>query len=383
MRNINQLQDQDQSGFLSIEQIELKGFSRSIAEIEWLLLLLVVMYYVAPGSEVFHSFGLIMSMACFGIFSLSFKYLNFNSTQYLWKLVLETWVMIVFITFVLWRTGGVYSPLVNLYFLVIISSAITLGKLVTFLEIALIGAFYFFLSVNSPTGFSFIEFTETVIYFSQLVLIAYFTTMLVSDVNYGRKMFKALSETDDMTNLLNKRSFKPMFEKEAELALTYNHPLSVMMVDADNLKTINDKYGHKAGDKLITTIAAAIKECLRSNDIICRYGGDEFVALLPKAPLSRALEIGERLRSSIENTSFDVKGTRISSTVSIGIATYPGKVNEVSELLERADQALYASKNSGRNSVRSFDGTEKLKALELILGFEKSVLTRKLKTSSG
>ncbi len=127
-----------------------------------------------------------------------------------------------------------------------------------------------------------------------------------------------------------------------------------MMIDADNLKEVNDKHGHKAGDKLIVSMSRSIEDCLRTSDIICRYGGDEFVALLPQLPSDRALETGERLRSAVENTSFDVDGTSISSTVSIGIASFPDEVGNVFDLLDKADQALYVCKRSGRNKVTSY-----------------------------
>jgi len=127
-----------------------------------------------------------------------------------------------------------------------------------------------------------------------------------------------------------------------------------MMIDADNLKEVNDKFGHKAGDKLIMTMANAIEDCLRTSDVICRYGGDEFVAMLPQMPASRTLETGERLRVAVENSTFDVDGNAISSTVSIGVATYPDEVGNVFDLLEKADEALYECKRSGRNTVVSY-----------------------------
>ena len=136
------------------------------------------------------------------------------------------------------------------------------------------------------------------------------------------------------------------------------------MIDADNLKQVNDTYGHKAGDKLILTIANTIKECLRTSDIICRYGGDEFVALLPQLPATRAVETGERLRSAVENTSFDADGKKIKSTVSIGIATYPDEVGNVFELLEKADEALYECKRTGRNLVTSYSSAQVVSSVE-------------------
>ncbi|MEX1197390.1 MAG: diguanylate cyclase [Pseudohongiellaceae bacterium] len=341
---------------LDIEQVELKGFSRSIAEIEWLLLLLVVLYYVSPGAEVIDPFGLVMSTVLFAVFVLTFHYVNYNTVHSRWKLAIETWVMIAYITWVVWNTGNTESPLLNLYLLVIISSAITLGRVTTLLEIALIGAFYFYLaSRDTPVlSFSFIEFSELMVYFAPFLLIAYITSMLAADVNYGKKMLKALSQVDDMTSLLNKRSFMPLFNKAAEVAARYSEPLSVMMIDADHLKKVNDGHGHKAGDKLITTIALSIQDSLRATDVICRFGGDEFVAILPKLSAAKARETAERLRSSIENTSFDVDGVRVSTTASIGIATYPDEVEDVNQLMEKADEALYVSKTVGRNAVTAY-----------------------------
>lgn len=334
-----------------VEQIELKGFARSIAEIEWLLLLLVLLYYIAPDSQVESPTALLICMEVFGAFILGFHYVNFNLPHFKWKLMVETWVMILFITLVVLNTGSVESPLLNLYLLVIISSSITLGKSVTIAEIVIISLVYFFMAARGGLEYSLVEYTEFLVFFLPFMLVAYITTMLAADVNYGKEMFKVLSETDEMTGLLNKRSFSPMLNKAIEVAEQYSQPLSVMMIDADNLKKVNDTYGHKAGDKLILTIASTIRDCLRTSDIICRYGGDEFVALLPQLPAAKAAETAERLRSAVENTSFDVDGEKITTTVSIGVASYPDKVSKTGALMEKADEALYESKKAGRNKV--------------------------------
>lgn len=348
----------DSFNVLDIEQIELMEFSRSVSQIEWLLLLLVILYYVAPGTEFSHPAGLVVSFVAFAISSLVFRFAVISARQIYWKLVAETCVMIVFITWVVFNTGNIHSPLLNLYFLVIICSAITLGKLITFIEIAIIAASYFYLVARANPGSDFTGYIDSMIFFSPYILIAYFTTLLVADLNYGKNMFKALSETDEMTSFLNKRSFSPMFKKAADIAERYSQPLSVMMIDADRLKEINDNHGHIAGDQLILTIASTIQNYLRTTDIICRYGGDEFVALLPKMTAAGAWETGERLRSAVENTVFEVDGEKISSTISIGIATFPENVQNVHDLLTKADDTLYESKNAGRNMVRSYLAAE-------------------------
>lgn len=348
---MNKLLESDK---VDVEQLELKGFASSIAEIEWLLLLLIIMYYVTPGVSVQNPLGLVVSMIGFTLFVLGFHYLNASARQKRWKLALETWIMIVFITWVIWNTGGIESPLVNLYLLVIITSAITLGKVVTLLEIALIGAFYFYIASAGDVTYTYAEFTRLMIYFSPFVLVGYITTLLVSDLHKGRTLFKELADTDAMTNLLNKRSFMPMYTRAAEEAVQNKHSLTVMMIDADNLKTVNDQQGHKAGDKLILTVAKAISDCLRATDIVCRYGGDEFVAVLPKVDPDKAWELGERLRKAVANASFDVDGKNIGVTVSIGLATYPEQVSDIATLMEKADESLYISKRMGRNRVMRY-----------------------------
>jgi diguanylate cyclase (GGDEF)-like protein len=350
----------DSIDVLDIEQIELKEFSRTVSQIEWLLLLLVILYYVAPGSEVSNPRGLVISFLAFGSFSLIFRYANFKVSQYQLKLAVETWVMISFITWALWNTGEINSPLFNLYFLAIICSAMTLGKLITIIEILVIAISYFLLAARGNSEFTFAELTVSMIYFTPFILVAFFTRKLATNLKYGKNMFKVLSETDEMTDLLNRRSFSPMLKEAAEFAEKYTQPISVMMIDADNLKDINDKYGHIAGDKLIKTVATTIKRCLRTSDIICRYGGDEFVALLPQMNADRAFEAGERLRSAVENSSFVVNGETISSTISIGIASFPENVPDAHDLLELADATLYESKNAGKNLVLSHLQSRKL-----------------------
>ena len=346
----------DIAGSIDIEQIELKSFSRSIAEIEWLLLILILLYYVSPGAEVLDPYGMIVSLIGFSFFILSFHYLNFYTRQSRWKLAIESWVMIAFISWVLFQTGGVESPLLNLYLLVIIASAITLGKMVTLLEIGLIAAFYIYLAapLYSNSSFTLIDFSEIMTLFSPFLLIAYITTMLASDVHYGRQMFKSLSETDEMTGLLNKRSFNAMLIKAAKVAERYAHPMAIMIIDADNLKVVNDKYGHKAGDRLILKLAEIIQDCLRISDVISRYGGDEFVVLLPQTTAEKALEAGSRICLAVQNSSFDVEGSKINSTVSIGIASFPDDAVNMNELMEKADASLYQSKQQGKNQVSHY-----------------------------
>ena len=341
---------------LSVEQVELKGFSRSVAELEWLLLILVLLYYVAPGTVVRDRPGVVLAMVGFAAFVLAFRYLNFYTRETRWKLAIETWVMIGFITWVLWNTGGVDSPLLNLYLLVIITSGLTLGKLTTLLEFMLITCCYLYMGYPVYTGASFTMevFTVLMSKFSPFLLVAYLTTMLSADLHFAKRMFKTLSETDDLTGLLNVRAFGMLVEREMSKSIRYSHAYSIMMIDADELKSINDRFGHEAGNRLIQMVARTVGDCLRTSDILARYGGDEFVVLLPETDREQAREAAERIRTAVQHASFDGNGQRVATTVSIGLASYPGDGATAVEVMDRADKAMYQSKNAGRNCVSSY-----------------------------
>jgi diguanylate cyclase (GGDEF)-like protein len=350
----------DNSDEIDIDQIELEGFTRSVAEIEWLLLILILLYYVSPGVEFANPFGVFISIVVFATFVLTFHYVNFFTIPSRWKIAIETWVMILFISWVIWSTGDVDSPLLSLYILVIIASALTLGKLITFLELALIAAMYFYLSypAYSANEFTVNDFSRSMTVFVPILLIAYVTTMLATDVQHGKQALKLLSERDDMTGLKNKRSFKTALMTEFNTAVRYARTFSIVMIDADNLKQVNDSYGHGAGDRLIELISSAIEQSLRTSDVIARYGGDEFVVLMPETNCQAAKEAAEKIRLAIQNSAFDMRGERVTTTVSVGVSGFPEDSNNINALMDCADEALYASKKAGRNKVTSFSEVE-------------------------
>ncbi len=350
---------------MTVDKMELRGFSRTVAELEWLLLILVLFYFVVPGTTIYDEWGYILSMMVFAGFVISFRYSKLFTAETRWKLAIETWAMIIFITWIVYNTGGINSPLLNMYLLVIVTSALTLGKVTTLLEFILITAVYFYLghAVYVENTFSLINFCELMILFAPFLLTGYLTSMLAADVQNGREILELMSETDEMTGLRNRRSFKKAITAELKKAIRYSRSFSIMMIDADNLKAINDQFGHGTGDKLIKSVAESIRESLRDSDILARFGGDEFIVMLPETDAGHAQEAGERIRKSVENTSFSVDGNRISSTVSIGIASYPQDSTAIEDLLGKADEALYQSKGLGKNVVSSY--TEETVSTEL------------------
>lgn len=341
-------------------EIELRGFNRSLAEIEWLLLILILAYLVMPGARVEDPPLVIGVCAGFALFVLGFRYANLLRLEARWKLTLETWVMIGVTAIVVWNTGRIDSPLINLYLLTIIFSALTLGKVVTLLEVALIAALYLH-AAHAQLGaevFAYRTFTGVMLNFAPFVLVAYLTSLLGADMNIARASMRKLSETDDLTGLPNMRAFTAALERQIRKAEVTGTPFGVMMIDADGLKPINDNNGHDAGNRMILHIVAAIHRGLRASDMVARYGGDEFIVLVPDADHDTVAMVAERVRQSVANSAVDIDGTSMSVTVSIGFAVYPETASDPDGLLTRADEALYAGKRAGRDHVRAYYDTQ-------------------------
>jgi diguanylate cyclase (GGDEF)-like protein len=341
---------------LEIEKEELKGFSRTLVEIEWLLIVLVILYMEIPGSLVKDKLTIIFALISFAVFILFFHYCGLHRIYNRWKLAIETWAMIAFITLILWHTGKIESPLLSLYFLVIITTATTLGNNITLLEVGLISVCCLFLSFSFSTiaTLPLSQISQSLIQLFPFWLVAYLASMLSRDTESAKKKIKILSQTDDLTGLLNMRTFSFLAERERRRSIRYGHPYCILMLDADNLKTVNDTFGHEAGGKLIKHMGKILQNNLRSTDIIARYGGDEFVVLLPEAEIPRALVAGERARSAIENTPLEISGEDVFITVSIGVASYPEHGMEIRDIMNKADKALYKSKEEGKNRSTCF-----------------------------
>ena len=339
---------------------ELRGFSRTIAEIDWLILIVVLAFqFIQPLDEESKT-AIMMSLFFFGAFVLSFRYANFYKRETRWKLAIETLAMILFITWVVSYSGKLESPLINLYLLPIIASALALGKAATLLEMALVAGCYIFFTASGskPAVFSLGKAVELTAQLSPVLLVAYITTMLSADIHYALNKVKLQSETDPLTGLYNLRAFSMILERAFTQAVRYSRPMSLIMIDSDNLKRVNDNYGHEAGNRLLKQIVSCCQTQLRSTDVLARYGGDEFVVLLPETATAGAREVSERIRHSVESTGLLVRGTIVPTTVSLGVATYPDDGVDLELLLDKADKAMYRSKQEGRNRSTHFSGED-------------------------
>jgi len=159
--------------------------------------------------------------------------------------------------------------------------------------------------------------------------------------------------TDSLTGLHNRRHFLELAELEFHRARRYQHPLSAMMLDIDHFKRVNDTYSHALGDQVIQAVAALCRENLRDIDLMGRYGGDEFVALVPEVNLDDARKAAERLRKIIADAPIDTERGPLNITISIGVVALTPDYLDFASLLNQADAALYTAKNAGRNRVEA------------------------------
>jgi len=160
-----------------------------------------------------------------------------------------------------------------------------------------------------------------------------------------------LAFTDGLTGLYNRRYVMEQMDRESARATRNGSALSVVMIDLDGLKAINDSCGHREGDASLCVVAQVIKRGTRASDVAARWGGDEFVVLTPETESDDAWLLGERIRLEVERTSLPTEHAEIAISVSIGVASYPAQVSDSTDLFQRADEAVYEAKRLGKNQV--------------------------------
>ncbi|MCK5032905.1 MAG: GGDEF domain-containing protein, partial [Calditrichia bacterium] len=189
--------------------------------------------------------------------------------------------------------------------------------------------------------------------FIQSISIIYENMLLYHDLYDIYQIRKKEAITDPLTSLNNYRYFRTESERELLRSERYKKPFSLAIIDIDNFKPYNDSHGHLAGDKVLIALAKLLKENTRKSDITARYGGDEFIIILPELELNQAKSLAEKLCDKMHQSEdlkkLDLKSVGLS--ISIGIASFPESGKTIDKLLKKADDALYAAKKSGKNTV--------------------------------
>jgi len=177
---------------------------------------------------------------------------------------------------------------------------------------------------------------------------------LQDDLKRTNELLLELSNTDHLTGLFNRRYLMESLGKEVQRSLRKGGNLSLIILDIDHFKQVNDTYGHLQGDIVLQKVAQLLQKELRAYDTAARYGGEEFIAVLPDATLEAAKFVAERVRASVQSTRFSGELSRLSLTISLGVAMFsPQGCGTVDGFIKLADDALYRSKANGRNRVEA------------------------------
>ncbi len=191
------------------------------------------------------------------------------------------------------------------------------------------------------------------------ILIAIFYVMVsrvARKLRAAHRTIEIMVITDELTQLYNRRHFYTCLGQEIDRVERYGHPISLLMLDIDHFKRVNDNFGHQSGDDILAGVAQIVRDVTRKSDIVARYGGEEFSVILPETDVEAAIECAEKIRQAIEDYIFQIQNRQVLQvTVSIGVSSIQqiGKIQEddVKKIIEMADQALYKAKESGRNQV--------------------------------
>jgi diguanylate cyclase (GGDEF)-like protein len=308
---------------------------------------LVLVWSRAPGAPLWPVIAL---LGAFTVAIVMFRARRFFPRRTRTRLLIESWSMVMFITGVLWFTGRSASPLLNLYLLPIILSALTLGRLVTLLQVAAVAVCHLLLAAATP-GLEVISLayaSQAVGQLAPILLVAYLTTTLSADITEARERIENLAQTDALTGLYNQRMFNEVWQRAHSAAEREHGVYALLMIDMDKLKDINESFGHEAGNSAITLVAQCLQRSIRNTDCAARFGGDEFAVLLPGASPEIAEAVIKRVRHNVYKTTLDLRSRMIRCSVSIGVVNYPKDARDVRELLSIADRKMYRDKELRR-----------------------------------
>ncbi len=331
---------------------------RSTRSIEILCLALAALVLVWSRALITQLWPVLGLLLAFVIAIVSFRARRFFPGRTRTRLLIESWSMVMFVTGVLWFTGKSDSPLLNLYLLPIILSALTLGRLVTLLQVAVIAVVHVLLAAVTP-GIDVLSLTYASLAVGQLapfLLVAYLTTTLSADITEARERIENLAQTDALTGLLNLRMFNEVWQREHAASERDRGVYAMLMIDMDKLKDINDTFGHEAGNSAITLVAQCLQRSIRNTDHAARFGGDEFAVLLPGASPEIAEAVVKRVRHNVFKTTLDLRSRMIRCSVSIGVVNYPKDARDMRELLSMADRKMYRDKELRRAPGTAADG---------------------------
>lgn len=329
----------------------LQGIARSIREVQLLLLLVTALFYFVARDAIASSTVWFLTLLTFGITVLAMPLAPRFRSQPRLRLVLETVAMALFITALIAQAGEDAGPLSHLYLLPVVTSALILGRTATGLLLAMILAARLLVGMLAE-GLDGLAMPALIGLFAELaptLLVAFLTSALSSDLDQATRTIRFLAERDDLTGLYNLRSFSKLAEVEQSEASRSGAPSALLMIDVEQLGQINDRFGHEAGDRALRAVAASIERATRTGDLCARYGGDEFVILLPRCGRAAADAVANRIRHDVFSGTQDFDYAMRRLAVTIGVAAAPDDGHELRSLFRRAVRNMRKEKQ-GRDA---------------------------------
>ena len=267
---------------------------------------------------------------------------------------------------------GMQLPAVMLLPFVLFAAARLSSRSATMVT-AVFAAIVLFVTKNGQQPFGDLPIGETVLQAQQLVSIMTVTALglaallsqlrsaaddlearvqdRTAQLRVANDQLERMAVTDPLTGVLNRRALLDVMRREAERNLRHRHGLSVLMLDVDFFKDVNDRYGHAAGDSVLRHVAAVTARTIRGTDTLARYGGEEFVVVAPETDQAQAWQLAERIRAALESSAIAVVHHTLRVTASVGVTIVHEEDKDLDQILDRADTALYSAKAAGRNRV--------------------------------
>lgn len=266
------------------------------------------------------------------------------------RLLLEAIAMVAFISSTLALSGGSHGSLAGFYLLPLIIVALTLGPGLTAgmagLVLATQLAVACFAAGKAALGFA--ALLTLLVEAMPLLLVAWLTSKMAAGVAAAREQLQVMADRDQLTGLLKLQAFTQLVEEERERAIARGSGFALLLVDIDNLKLLNARHGHEAGDQVLAAVAEALRRSSRSVDLVARYGGDEFVLFISGAGPAVAKAVANRIRHNIGTTTVEIGGALQRMTVGIGAGVFPADGRSLLDLSNAAGRALAKDKENRR-----------------------------------
>ena len=330
-----------------------RAYDRVVRIVSWVFLLAATTIVATTGLWSANQSAILVVLALAGLFVLVVHDLLPSTALGPAKFVLEGSVAVTVATLLVALTGGIASPFFFTYPLIVGGAALVIAPSVT-VALTAAAALGYILAVlvgSGPGGLGGVAVATLAVNLTALILLAYLAMVIAREQRRSRDAAIRLSTVDPLTGLFNRTYFFAAVEREIARSMRSGRGFCLLMMDLDELKAINDRLGHFMGDRVLRAVANIVDDGVRRIDTAARYGGDEFVVLLPETDPTGAFVLAEKIRIGVHELPMELPGEGPRPSLSIGVVAYPDDGRTADELLISADRAMYASKRAGKDRV--------------------------------